>query len=179
MSENQCFTSGISLTPAQQKLNDLWDEHTRCEFVEKSVDSTIKTMIEGAHLISIPTLKGGKNLDEIKDFYGHSFIPNLPPDTETTLISRTIGTNQIVDELIFKFTHTIVMDWMLPGIQPTGKRVEIPLVAIVGISEDKISHEHIYWDQASVLVQVGLIDAKNLPVSGIESAQRVLALTGL
>ena len=98
----------------------------------------------------------------------------MPPDTEMTSVSRTIGEDQIVDEMIFKFTHTIPMDWMLPGIPPTGKPVEVPLVAIVRFREGKLAHEHIYWDQASVLVQIGLIDAANLPVAGVESAHKVL-----
>ena len=91
-----------------------------------------------------------------------------------TAVSRTIGKDQLVDEMVFKFTHTIPMDWMLPGVAPTGKRVEVPLVAIVRFREGKLAHEHIYWDQASVLVQVGLIDAANLPVAGVEAARKVL-----
>ena len=91
-----------------------------------------------------------------------------------TAVSRTIGKEQLVDEMVFKFTHTIPMDWMLPGVAPTGKRVEVPLVAIVRFREGKLAHEHIYWDQASVLVQVGLIDAANLPVAGVETARKVL-----
>jgi carboxymethylenebutenolidase len=98
----------------------------------------------------------------------------MPPDTEMTPVSRTIGEDQFVDEMIFKFTHTIRMDWMLPGVAPTGKRVEVPLVAIIRFRDGKLAHEHIYWDQASVLVQIGLIDAAKLPVAGIESARKVL-----
>jgi carboxymethylenebutenolidase len=98
----------------------------------------------------------------------------MPPDTEMTAISRTIGNDQLVDEMVFKFTHTIRMDWMLPGIDPTGRRVEVPLVAIVRFKEGKLAHEHIYWDQASVLVQLGLLDASALPVAGIESARKAL-----
>jgi carboxymethylenebutenolidase len=98
----------------------------------------------------------------------------MPPDTEMFPISRTIGTDQLVDEMVFKFTHTIRMDWMLPGIEPTGKRVEVPLVAIVRFREGKLAHEHIYWDQASVLVQLGLLSDKKLPVVGIETAKKAL-----
>jgi carboxymethylenebutenolidase len=98
----------------------------------------------------------------------------MPPDTEMTPISRTIGNEQVVDEMVFKFTHTIAMDWMLPGIAPRGKRVEVPLVAIVHFREGKLAHEHIYWDQASVLVQLGLLDAGSLPVAGIETARKAL-----
>ena len=98
----------------------------------------------------------------------------MPPDTEVTPVSRTIGADQLVDEMIFKFTHTVRMDWMLPGIPPTGKRVEVPLVAIVRFRGDKLAHEHIYWDQASVLVQLGLLDPATMPVAGIETARKVL-----
>jgi carboxymethylenebutenolidase len=98
----------------------------------------------------------------------------MPPDTKVTPVSRTIGETQIVDEMIFSFTHTIAMDWMLPGVPPTGKRVEIPLVAIIGFKDGKVQHEHIYWDQASVLVQLGLLDASRLPVAGVETARKVV-----
>src|SRR5205085_8289073 len=84
------------------------------------------------------------------------------------------GTDQLVDEMIFKFTHTMRMDWMLPGVAPTGRAVEIPLVAIVRFRDDKLADEHIYWDQASVLVQLGLLDSNNLLVAGIETARKVL-----
>jgi carboxymethylenebutenolidase len=119
-------------------------------------------------------LTGGVGRDELREFYSRRFIPQMPPDTEMAPVSRTVGENQLVDEMVFKFTHSIRMDWMLPGVAPTGKRVEVPLVAIVRFREGKLAHEHIYWDQASVLVQVGLLDATGLPVVGIESARKAL-----
>lgn len=162
-----------ALSPAQQKLKDVWEEHMKCEFATKSVDDTMATMIEGGHVNHVPTMTGGQGLKAIRDFYQHFFIPQMPPDTKTTPISRTIGETQVVDEMIFEFTHTVPMDWMLPGIPPTGKRVEVALVAIIGFRKGKVSHEHIYWDQASVLVQLGLLDARRLPVAGCESADKV------
>jgi carboxymethylenebutenolidase len=131
-------------------------------------------MVEDAYVNHIPVLTGGSGRDELREFYSKRFIPQMPPDTEMTPVSRTIGEDQLVDEIIFKFTHTISMDWMLPGIPPTGKRVEIPLVAIVRFRDGKLAHEHIYWDQASVLVQIGLLDPAKLPVVGIDSAKKVL-----
>ena len=162
-----------TLSPAQQKLKEVWEEHMKCEFATKSVDDTMATMIEGGHVNHVPTMTGGQGLKAIRDFYTRFFIPQMPPDTKTTPISRTIGETQIVDEMIFEFTHTVPMDWMLPGIAPTGKRVEVALVAIIGFRKGKVSHEHIYWDQASVLVQLGLLDANRLPVAGRESADKV------
>src|SRR6266566_2747989 len=74
----------------------------------------------------------------------------------------------------FKFTHDTEMDWMLPGVPPTGKRVEVPLVVVVQLGGDSIVCERIYWDQASVLVQLGLLDSSSLPVAGVETARKVL-----
>ena len=158
---------------AQEQLKTVWEEHMKGEFATKSVDDTMATMIEGGHVNHVPTMTGGRGLKEIRDFYSRFFIPQMPPDTKTTPISRTIGDTQIVDEMIFEFTHTVPMDWMLPGIPPTGKKVEVALVAIIGFREGKVSHEHIYWDQASVLVQLGLLDGSKLPVAGRESAAKV------
>jgi carboxymethylenebutenolidase len=94
--------------------------------------------------------------------------------TGIELVSRTVGSNRLVDEMIFRFTHTIQMDWMLPGLAPTGRHVEVPLVAIVSFRGDKLVHEHIYWDQASVLVQLGLLNPSSLPVAGEEAARKAL-----
>jgi carboxymethylenebutenolidase len=164
----------IDLTPAQQILHDLWEEHVRHEFVTRQTEATLDTMVEDAYVNHIPVLTGGTGREALHQFYATRFIPHMPPDTAIIPVSRTIGTDQLVDEMIFTFTHTIRMDWMLPGIAPTGKRVEVPLVAIVKFRNGKLAHEHIYWDQASVLVQLGLLDASTLPVVGRESAQKVL-----
>jgi carboxymethylenebutenolidase len=163
-----------NLTPAQEALRKLWEEHVQYEFSTRNTEDTLATMVEGAYVNHIPVLTGGSGRDELRGFYSKHFIPQMPPDTEMTPVSRTIGEDQIVDEMVFKFTHTIRMDWMLPGIPPTGKRVEVPLVAIVRFRDGKLAHEHIYWDQASVLVQIGLLDPAKLPVVGIESAKKVL-----
>ncbi len=163
------------LTPKEQALVDVWEAHVRCEFEAKDIDDTMATMVEGAYVHNIPTLLGGMGLADVRAFYTQSFVHHLPPDTEIVLISRTVGQSQLVDEQIFKCTHTIPMEWMLPDISPTGKRIEVPLVAVIGFREGKVAHEHIYWDQASVLVQVGLLDAKQLPVIGVDSAKALLA----
>jgi carboxymethylenebutenolidase len=161
-------------TAAQQTLGQLWEEHVRYEFSTRNTEDTLATMVEDAYVNHIPVLTGGVGKNELRDFYSKRFISQMPPDTEMIPVSRTVGEDQLVDEMVFKFTHTIRMDWMLPGVAPTGKRVEVPLVAIVRFREGKLAHEHIYWDQASVLVQIGLIDPTKLPVAGVESARKVL-----
>lgn len=130
-------------------------------------------MVEDAYVNHIPTLTGGYGKQALGEFYSRRFIPTMPPDTTLTPISRTIGADQLVDEMIFSFTHTQEMPWMLPGVAPTGKRVEVPLVAIVKFRDGKLAHEHIYWDQASVLKQIGLLTDPSLPVWGAETAEKV------
>jgi carboxymethylenebutenolidase len=161
-------------TSAQTSLRDMWDRHVRDEFVTHDLEDTLATMVEDAHVNHVPVLTGGVGKAALREFYGTHFIPQMPPDTGMQLVSRTIGDGQIVDEMIFHFTHTVKMDWMLPGIAPTGKYVEVAIVAVIGFRDGKLSHEHIYWDQASVLVQVGLLDPNALPVVGVESAKKVL-----
>jgi carboxymethylenebutenolidase len=152
----------------------LWDKHCEYEFGTRDVDATMKTMVSEPYVNHIPTMTGGVGHDNLKRFYKNHFIPKTPKDTILIPISRTIGATQVVDEMLFCFTHDIEIDWMLPGIAPTGKRVEIPLVAIVKFRGDKLYHEHIYWDQASVLVQIGVLDPKGLPVAGVETAKKLL-----
>lgn len=157
-----------------EQIRQLWEEHVKHEFATHDAEQTLATMVDDAYVNHIPVMTGGVGKDALREFYSQRFIPQMPPDTEITAVSRTIGEDQLVDEMVFKFTHTIRMDWMLPGLAPTGKRVEVPLVAIVKFRDDKLAHEHIYWDQASVLAQLGLIDASKLPVAGIETAQKLL-----
>ncbi len=174
MNERENSPSAEGLTGAQQRLHDVWEEHIRYEFVTRSIEDTLATMVEDAYVNHVPVLTGGVGREELREFYSKRFIPQMPPDTELIPISRTIGNDQLVDEMVLKFTHTISMDWMLPRIAPTGRRVEVALVVVVRLRDGKLAHEHIYWDQASVLVQLGLLDASALPIAGIESARKVL-----
>jgi len=160
------------MTP--QELEALWAEHTRDEFVTRDLQSTLDTMVDDAYVNHIPTMTGGNGKGALRAFYGRDFIPCMPPDTTLTPVSRTVGADQLVDEMIFSFTHTLEMPWMLPGVAPTGRRVEIPLVAIVHFRDGKLAHEHIYWDQASVLKQIGLLSDTTLPIHGAETAKKVL-----
>jgi carboxymethylenebutenolidase len=155
-------------------LSALWEKHCEYEFAKRDVDATMGTMVAEPYVNHIPTMTGGVGYKNLHHFYSNHFVNSNPPDTKLIPISRTVGATQIVDEMLFCFTHTCELDWMLPGVAPTGKYVEIPLVAIVKFRGDKLFHEHIYWDQASVLVQIGALDAKQLPVAGIETARKLL-----
>jgi carboxymethylenebutenolidase len=161
------------LNPEQQLLNDRWEEHVRDEFVSRDTDATLETMVPDAYVNHVPVMTGGVGREELRDFYSRRFIPMMPPDTQIEPVSRTIGTERLVDEMIFRFTHSLQMDWMLPGLAPTGKRVEVPLVVVVHFRGRELAHEHIYWDQASVLVQLGLLDPSQLPVAGAQTARKV------
>jgi carboxymethylenebutenolidase len=154
-------------------LARLWEEHTKHEFSTRDTDATLATMVDDAYVNHVPVLTGGSGKGALRVFYERDFIPNMPPDTKLIPISRTVGEEQLVDEMIFSFTHTQEMPWMLPGIPPTNRYVEVALVAIVRFRDGKLAHEHIYWDQASVLKQIGLLTDLGLPAFGIESAHKV------
>ena len=155
----------------------LWEAHCRYEFETRDVDATMATMVKEPYVNHVPTMTGGVGHDALKRFYASHFIGANPPDFAMTPISRTVGDSSIVDEFIVHFTHTTMVDWMLPRIAPTGRKVEIPMVAIVQFQGDKLVHEHIYWDQASVLVQIGLLEPATLPVAGAEQARKVMDKT--
>jgi len=144
-------------------LESAWEAHTRLKFVDKDVDKTMATMVPQPYVNHIPTMTGGIGHDELRRFYADFFMPGNPPDLNIRLLSRTIGVDRIVDELFVRFTHTTEIPWMLPGVPPTEKKVEVALVSVVCARGGKLFHEHVYWDQASVLVQVGLIDPKLIP----------------
>ena len=152
----------------------LFDEHTRAEFQTRDLDATMATMVEAPVVLHVPTATGGVGQAAVRAFYGHHFIGKWPADLAITTISRTVGQGRIVDELVLTFTHDMEMDAIVPGVPPTGRAVELPFVVIVGVEGGKIAYEHIYWDQASLLVQLGLIDDAHLPVLGVEETRALL-----
>jgi carboxymethylenebutenolidase len=157
-----------------QEMIDLFQKHVGAELAG-DLDTTMATMCANPHLNHVPTMAGGVGRDGVRAFYRDHLVGKFfPPDVTMASVSRTVGESSIVEELAIGFTHTTIIDWLLPGVSPTGKRVEIAVAVVVGFKDGKISHEHIYWDQASVLVQIGLLDPKGLPVCGAESARKVV-----
>jgi carboxymethylenebutenolidase len=153
---------------------EVWERHMAAEFEAKSVEATMATMTSEPFVNHVPVMTGGVGYTEVRHFYGTYFIPGQPSDTEVVPVARTVGRDRIVDELIHKFTHTIEMSWILPGVPPTGRRVEVAVVVVVQFEDGKIAGERIYWDQASVLAQVGLVDGEKLPVTGIGASRKVV-----
>jgi carboxymethylenebutenolidase len=127
-------------------LSSVWDQHVGAEFAARSAHQALETMTAKPYVNEIPLMIGGRGRDGVRDFYANHFVSQFPPDIEIVPVSRTIGQGQVVDELIIRFTPSIRMEWLLPGIPPTGNRVEVPFVAIVRFEGDKIAHEHLYWD---------------------------------
>ena len=167
--------SSVSKQTSTTNLAVVFDKHVNCEFEDKDVDATMQTMTKEPYVYHIPVLTGGKGYDEVYTFYSNNFVGKMPSDTKFVRISRTIGTDQVVDELIISFTHDIEIPAMIPRIPPTGKYIELPIVVIMKFKGNKIAHEHIYWDQASLLKQLGLLDYTTttttnnvLPIMGIE-----------
>lgn len=164
-------TAGPKQSP---DLGALFDGHIEREFADHDVNATMKTMVDEPYVHCVPTVTGGVGGQEVRRFYSEHFINQIPEDAQVTPISRTIGKDQVVDELIVSFTHDTQWDYLLPGIPPTGKRVELPHVVVMKFENGKVAHEHVWWDQASLLVQVGLLDPEKLPVAGVEQARKLL-----
>jgi carboxymethylenebutenolidase len=165
----------MSAEPADHTdLAAVFDDHVAAEFVHLDLEATMATMTDDPYVNHVPVMTGGVGAEAVREFYGSHFIGKWPQDTTITPVSRTVGANQVVDELVLEFTHDIEMDQLLPGVAPTGRRVQLAFCVVVGFEGGKVAHEHIYWDQASLLVQVGLIDPSSLPVTGAEQAGNVL-----
>jgi carboxymethylenebutenolidase len=160
----------MGLTEAE--MVRLWESHTRLEFATKDAEATVATMAPDNYVNHVPVMTGGRGRDEMIEFYGRHFIPKMPVDTTLRLFARTVGRDRLVDEFVFSFTHDIEMDWMLPGVSPTHRKVEVPMVVVVQFEEDKIACERIYWDQASVLVQLELLGPTGLPVVGVAATRK-------
>ena len=154
-------------------LAGLFAEHLRLEFVEKDAHATMETMIGEPYVNHVPTRTGGVGHQLLERFYKYHFIPTQPEDRQNTLISETVGADTVVLEILGRFTHDKVMDHMLPGIPPSGKQVELPVVVVASFRGDKLYNEHIYWDQASLLTQVGALEPGDLPISGAVAAHKL------
>ncbi|PYI20068.1 NTF2-like protein [Aspergillus violaceofuscus CBS 115571] len=138
-------------------LEQIWEEHTHHEFGDRSVEKTMATMVQEPYVNHIPTMTGGTGRPALTHFYERHFIHTNPADTSLELISRTVGVDRVVDEFILCMTHDTVVDWLVPGIPPTGRPLRVPFTAVVNIRGDRLYHEHIAWDQATVLRQLGLL----------------------
>ncbi|HET7446786.1 MAG TPA: ester cyclase [Methyloceanibacter sp.] len=158
-----------------KNLGAKFDAHTDAEFNTRDIEATMATMAEAPHVTHVPTMTGGSGYDAVRHFYENYFVGRVPDDWSVKSISRTIGESQLVDEVLISFTHDCDIPALLPGVKPTGRKVTIPFVVVVGFDKSgKVEFERIYWDQASVLVQLGLLNKRGLPITGAEQAARLL-----
>ena len=159
----------------RRDLGAVFDAHVMAEFVAKDVAATMATMTAEPYITRVPTLTGGTGRAEVESFYRDYFVGHWPDDVEVKSMSRTVGENRVVDELIVSFTHDRETKILLPGVAPMGRKVVLPTVVVMGFDDDgRVAYEHIYWDQASLLAQIGLLDPKALPICGAEQARRLL-----
>jgi carboxymethylenebutenolidase len=155
-------------------LGALLDAHVSREFADRDVDATMKTMVPEPYVYSVPSMTGGFGCQGVRRFYSEHFVNQIPKDAAVTPISCTVGKDQVVDEFILSFTHDTQWDYLPPGIPPAGKRVELPHVLVMKFENGKISHEHVWWDQASLLVQGWTAGSGEPAVAGVEQAKRLL-----
>jgi carboxymethylenebutenolidase len=163
------------LSPYQQAMLATWQQHTYAEFVLKDADAALATMAENPYVFMISSGVVRVGRAAVREFYANHFLPQIPPDLEITSLSQTFGDNRLVEEMVIRFTHSIEMDWILPGAQPTGRIAEFVLAGVIEFEGGKVAHEHLYWDQATLLSQMGVLDHP-LATGGVDSAQQLLRL---
>jgi carboxymethylenebutenolidase len=164
-----------NLTPYQQTMLATWQQHTHAEFELKDADAALATMTENPYVFAIPSGTGATGRTGVREYYAEQFLPYIPPDLELISLSQIFGADRIVEEFVIRFTHTLAMDWMLPGLPATGRKVEFAFVGIIQFQAGKIANERLYWDQATVLSQLGVLDHP-LAAAGVGSAARLLKL---
>ena len=163
-------------TQKQKEILAIFNRHVQAE-LSGDLETTMATMTDHPHLYNMPNHMGGEGREAVRNFYRDHLVGKFwPPDVKMETISQTVDEHQLVEELRISFTHTTPIEWMLPGIAPTGKKVVIAFVVLVGIEKGKVSFEHIYWDQASVLAQIGLLNPTGLPIADATSALRLKPL---
>jgi carboxymethylenebutenolidase len=140
----------------QHEMETVWAEHIRHEFVTKDVEATLATMVEDASVNHVPVNTGGQGKAQLRAFYRDVFIGSWPADLQMTTFNRVIGHDQLVEEARLRFTHANRMDWFLPGVLATHRAVDVDFVIVVQFRDGKLACERIYWDQATVLRQLGL-----------------------
>jgi carboxymethylenebutenolidase len=167
-----------TLTPEQNQMLSTWQQHMHAEFVLKDADAAVATMTENAYVFLAALGDARVGRAAIRDYYAGTFLPNVPPDFEAASLSQTVGADRIIEEMILRFTHTMVMDWILPGVPSTNRRIEVPGAVIIGFEAGKIAYERLYWDQATVLAQAGGLES-SLATPGVEAATWLLKLTAM
>jgi carboxymethylenebutenolidase len=163
------------IAPWPQTPSAVWEEHVHAEFVLKDADAAIATMVADPYVFCVPSGICAIGRAEVREFYARHFLPNIPPDFQLKPLSRATGSNRLVEEFVVRFTHSLRMDWLLPGLSPTGRTAEFVLVAVIGFRDGKVSHEHIHWDHTALLCQLGVLDHP-LACAGVASAPRLLKL---
>jgi carboxymethylenebutenolidase len=166
-------SDGAPDQPAPGSLDAIFGEHMEAELAG-DLDKTMATMTPDPHIVNIPTMIGGQGPAGVRQFYANRLIGQFfPEDVQFETISETASDKHLVTEMVISFTHTIEMDHILPGVEPTGKYAEVVFVVIVGFKDGKVEFEHIHWDQANLLVQLGLIDPAGLPLTGAGAAAKL------
>ena len=163
-------------TPDEQSMLIAWQQHAYTKFALRDPEATLATMTENPHVLLVPSRTGGEGRKAVRDFYANAFFPNIPLDLELTPLSRLFGRSHLIEESMARFTHSMRMDWVLPGLEPSGRHVEFVLVSIVGLQEGKVAFERLYWDQATVLSQLGALN-HSVARAGIDSAATLLQMT--
>jgi carboxymethylenebutenolidase len=173
--DSNTIASPGAVSHEQEKMLSMWQRHMEAEFVLKDADAAVATMTDHPYVFFIPLGIGRVGRVAVREFYANTFLPNTPPDLEVDSVSLTVGADRIVEEMVARFTHTTKMDWILPGVRPTNRRIEVAVAVVVGFEAGKIAYERLYWDHACVLSQAGVLDHP-MAAAAINAAEDLLEL---
>jgi carboxymethylenebutenolidase len=162
-----------TLASDHQIMLSTWQQHTEAEFALKDADAALATMTANPYVLFVATGTGGTGREAVRDFYANHFLHSIPPDFALVSVSQIFAQEHIVEEFVVSFTHTLKMDWMLPGVPVTGRKTEFPLVGVVRFEKGKVAAEHLYWDQATVLSQLGILNSP-VATAGVGTAAKLL-----
>ncbi|MFD9002996.1 nuclear transport factor 2 family protein [Streptomyces sp. NPDC059582] len=158
----------------QEEMVALWEQHTAYEFETKDADLTVSTMVDDASVMHLPTMSGGSGKEHLRRYYRDVFIPGIPQNTVTETVDRSVGDDFLVEEILMRMRHDQEIPFLLPGLAPTGRDLEVPLLVKVKFRDGLMESERLYWDQAAVLAQVDLIASEGLPMTDFTEVVRFL-----
>ena len=139
MNANTIISNPEAVSREQENMLSVWQQHMHAEFVLKDADAALATMTDHPYVFFVGLGMARIGRAAVRELYANTFLPNIPPDLEVNSLSLTVGADRIVEEMVARFTHTLKMDWILPGVRPTNRRIELAAAVVVGFEADRKS----------------------------------------
>jgi carboxymethylenebutenolidase len=134
-------------------------ERTRDAFVAAvrggDLERAMALVTDDVALSMLPVGSGARGADELRRHLADDVLPHQPADLATRRVSRTGDRWRVVDEELVSFTHDRELPWLLPGLAPTGRRVEVLAISLVTVRQQRVAEHRTLWDHHGLLAQLG------------------------